>query len=115
MVPVGVAARVAEKEFEARERNLTGIFGDDLKQKAETLGLANIAYGQWQAKGKVWRVDLLTGEVFIEPKELNRDERAQLRSWRARLPHYNQPGEKPPFAAQMAQYEARVAIHRQTI
>ncbi len=47
MVPMGVAIRVAVQEFEARERQLTGVFGDTLKAEAEAGNLAGIAYARF--------------------------------------------------------------------
>lgn len=115
MVPMGVAIKVALQEFEARERQLTGVFGDTSRTEAQAGGLAGIAYARWEAKGKLWRLDLLTGQTFAEPKELNWDERSRVQNLRTLKDHSARFGQPFNFAAELGALEARAALHRQRI
>ena len=115
MVPMGVAIRVAVQEFEARERQLTGVFGEALRAEAEAGNLAGIAYARRQAKGKMWRLDLLTGQSFVEPRELNWDERSRAQTLRALKEHGARFAQPFRFTAELEALEARAALHRQRI
>lgn len=118
MISLGEVARVASQEFEARERCLTGVFGEELKAKAEAPdALKGIAYGRWEKGNKVFRFDLLTLETFEEPKRLTWDERTRLielrdyakRSAGFRLP---MPGN---MADELKALEYRARIHREEV
>ncbi len=82
MIPMGQVIKAAVEEYHSWQRCLTGIFGDELKAKAETEKLGNIAYARWQKGAKTWRLDLLTREKYIEPERLSWADREKLKNLR---------------------------------
>lgn len=115
MISLGEVAHVAVQEFEARERCATGVFGEELKAKAEQPdALKGIAYGRWEKGKKVFRFDLLTGETFEEPKRLTWDERERLLFLR----HYKTLAKlemRPSWTAELDALEYRARIHREEV
>jgi hypothetical protein len=115
MVSMGEAIKAAVDEYKFREINLSGVFGDELKARAETEGLEHIAYARWEAKGKVWRLDLLTGQVAVEPDELGWEERDRLIDLRGQKKGADFWKEPFRFENELLQLEARAKLHRQRI
>lgn len=104
--------RVAEDERERREQCLTGVFGEELKKKAENEGLSWIAYARWQKGNKVHRLDLLTAETIIEPPILWHKDRERLLDLRNRKQFVGLSNE---LEQELKQLEFRAFIHRETI
>lgn len=118
MISLGEVARVAVEEIEARARNATGVFGAELKAKADQPdALKGIAYGRYERGGKVWRFDLLTGETFEEPKRLTWNERSRLLCLREWKEHYVKIGRPMRDAdeAELTALEHRARIHREEV
>lgn len=112
MVDIREACHVADGERKAYVNNLTGVFGDELKSLALTKGLGGIAYARWERGGKVWRLDLLTGEETIELPRLTWQECNRVRELRGYRDHF--PLERD-MATELAALEHRLEIHRDTI
>lgn len=118
LVPMGVCLKVAVQEFEAHKNNLTGVFGEEARRKAEIVGLKGIAYARWEKGAQVWRLDLLTGETFIEPERLSWEEKDRLRELRHNKAWFDaHPPEQmtAKLLTEMAALEERATIHREEI
>lgn len=74
LVDIGTCCHVGAEEVEAHEWTLDGTYGSQLQAKAQAEGVVNIAYARWEKGAKVYRLDLLTGECFVEPRQLDHDE-----------------------------------------
>jgi hypothetical protein len=83
MVHDNIALKVAKEEAWAHEQALTGIWGEDEKKRAETLGLDGIAYVMFekgsgrQFRWHVW--DLITN---VETRRLHQNELHRLGYYR---------------------------------
>ena len=80
LVPLSEAIRIAGHELQSLADCASGVFGDQLKAKA-SLGLHNVVCARWQAKGKVWRMDLIgerAGCAYQEPARLTWDEKLRF-------------------------------------
>lgn len=118
MLSLGEVARVAIQEQEAHANCLTGVFGEELKAKAERPDpLANIAYGRWEKGGKVFRYDLLTGKTFEEPKRLEWSERERVRWLRNLRATHERSGARlcDSLSKELAALEHRLELHRETV
>lgn len=62
MVDHDTAERVAQEERTAYERALTGIYGEEDKLKAETMGLNGIAEAVTERRGGFDVIDMITGQ-----------------------------------------------------
>lgn len=112
MVDLGEACRVADHERDAYENNRTGVFGEELKAKAEAKGLHGIAYARWEKGGKVWRLDLLTGKEEIELPRLSWDEKERVKDLRNRKQFL---GLNTSHTTELSALEKRLEIHRETV
>jgi len=110
MVDDGTAFQVALQEFEGYEMALSGSYGEEAKQRATTLGLANIVYGRWEKGRQVWRVDLLTGDMFVEPPRLETLDIARAYNLQLQRAYLSRSQ-----AQELADLEQRAKIHRQEI
>ena len=63
LVVLGQACQIASNELKAFTAQLTGVYGDALRSRAQSAGLGKIIYAQWQKRDKVFETDLLTGET----------------------------------------------------
>ncbi len=115
MISMLEVLRIAVQEFEAHARCLTGVYGDELKTLAETKGLKYIAYARWEKGSKVWRLDLLTNEIYEEPKQLTWTDRERLIELRGYLIHHKKIGESFRWQTELDALEFRAMIHRETI
>jgi hypothetical protein len=70
LVADDIALHVADDEISGYEQCLSGILGDKAKEKAAADGLGGIVYARWEKGNKVYRMDLITGELIIEPPRL---------------------------------------------
>lgn len=78
MVDEVTAHRVAESEQDSYEAALSGIYGEELKARAEALGVRGIAEAVHETR-KGWEVrDLITGETYLRPF----DEKMRKLGWR---------------------------------
>ena len=112
MVNLGVCAHAAAEEEEFYHIALTGVWGEEKKKLAETKGLAGIAYARWEKGRKVWRLDLLTGAIFEEPKRLEWRDLERLKDLDNRKQHV---GLAPDLDRELTGLLHRAEIHRQTL
>lgn len=112
MIDLAQACHIADGERNSYETHLTGVFGEHLKTFAEKKGLGGIAYARWEKGGKVWRLDLLTGEEKIEPARLSWAEREKVRELRQWI---DLARRSPDKARELALLEARLEIHREEV
>jgi hypothetical protein len=88
------------------------VWGEELRAAAERPdALKHVAFARWEARGKVWRFDLITGETLEEPPRLTTSEREDLTELRSRDPI----AINPAHARRRLQLEERLAIHRETL
>jgi hypothetical protein len=67
MVSEAVARHVAKQESENFRRCLGGMYGEEEKKKAHELGRSFIAYTMYEAYGKVYYEDIITGRKYEVP------------------------------------------------
>ena len=68
MVSEKIAVMVAKQEKGHIDRDLSGIYGEDHKARAQRLGLRGISECTHEKGRKGWQVhDLITGEVYLRP------------------------------------------------
>lgn len=103
---------VANDEIASYDQYLTGIFGEANKKRAEVEGLAGIAYARWEKGKKVFRLDLITGEEFVEPPQLNYKEMSRALDLQNRLKYV---GLNPDLKRELETLEYRAKLHRQEI
>ena len=117
MVPIGEAVHWALNEVGALNRNLTGVFGEENKRRAEQLGLAGIAYARWEAKGETWRYDILGDTMVQEPPRLDSEEESRVRDLRVlRKARRVEGGDlSAADAKELAALEARLEMHGDTV
>lgn len=112
LVSLGEAAKLAVEEVQFHELHLSGVFGHTHRTRAEQLGLSGIVYARWEAKGKVWRLDLITGERFMEPKRLSWDEQDRVLMLRNRKQYV---GLDRDSQFELDELERRARLHRQEV
>ncbi len=116
MVSLGECLKLAIDECAARERNLTGVLGEECKAKAEAPdALRWIAFARWEAGAKVWRLDFLTGTIAPEPARLTWQDRDRWHELRGYAAHYAKIETEFPreLAAELAALELRAVAHRE--
>lgn len=115
LVDADMCAHEAVDEAEAHARCLTGVYGEELKAKAENMGLKGICFARWQKGTKVFRYDLITGETYLEPKRLGWDEKDRLRTLRKHAEVFGRHTLIPSNLAELDALEVRAEIHRETV
>lgn len=113
IVSQGVCAQMAVDEVEAHHQSVTGMYGDEKLVLAETKGLAWICFARWQRSKKVFRYDLITGQVIQEPKRLEHDDLERLKMLRKHVGVFGADKMIGSNRKELAELEFRASIHRQ--
>lgn len=113
LVPLGQALHCADDEVEFHEMSLTGCWGEEKKKLAETKGLGGIVYARWERGKKVFRADIITGEVIEEPKRLQWEDIERLKALRNRKEYLDNL--RLEERRELEQLEFRAEIHREEI